>query len=126
MRLAAVPPVDHKRLLKEPLPHIPAGAKLLRSEANRGQEGIKVTCVFGILHSCQQFVQASRSRSLSHLFDEFMNVPDILLQCMFDILTMGPIAISKMRLQKLQAWRKIRLELEGAEKAMHASWSVVP
>ena len=57
IRLAAVPPVDHKRLLKEPLLHIPAGAKLLRSEANKGQ----FTCVFGIFHSCQQFVQASRS-----------------------------------------------------------------
>ena len=117
LMLPEVPPVNNKRLLQTPLLHIPAGAKLLRSEANRGRDGDNVMCVFGIFHSCQQFVQASRS--LTHPFDEFMNVPDALLQCMFDLLTLGPVAISKMRLQKLQTWRQMRLELESEEKTLH-------
>ena len=60
-------------------------------------------------------------KSLSHPFDDFMNVPDVLLDCMFDALTMGPVAISKLRLQKLVAWRQSRLTLEAGEKALHDS-----
>jgi hypothetical protein len=116
--LDAVPPVGPKRIIQSPIQHIPAGAKLLRSEAKRGSDGKnRVMCVFGIFHSCQQFVQASRN--LAHPFDVFMNVPDVLLECMFDILTMGPVDISKLRLQKLIEWKQIRSELEGDERALH-------
>ena len=115
--LDAVPPVSHKRTIMSPILHIPAGAKLLLTEAKRGNN--KVLCFFGIFHSCQQFVQACKS--LSHPFDDFMNVPDVLLDCMFDALTMGPVAISKLRLQKLVAWRQSRLTLEAGEKALHDS-----
>jgi hypothetical protein len=116
--LDAVPPVGPKRIIQSPIQNIPAGAKLLRSEAKRGSDGKnRVMCVFGIFHSCQQFVQASRN--LAHPFDVFMNVPDVLLECMFDILTMGPVDISKLRLQKLIEWKQIRSELEGDERALH-------
>ena len=112
--LDKVPAVNHKRVIQSPVLHIPAGTKLLRTEAKRGQ----VLCVFGIFHSYQQFVQASRN--LLHPFDEFMNVPDILLKCMFDILSMGPVGIAKARLQKILEWKRKRCELESEEKALHA------
>eukprot|EP00435_Cladocopium_sp_Y103_P071504 s1184_g37.t1 len=114
--LPQVPPVNNKRLITSPVLHIPAGAKLLRTEAKRGKDG-QVMCVFGIFRSCQQFVHAAQC--LSHPFDDFLNVPDILLKCMFDILTMGPVGISKYRIQKLLTWRDMRVELEQKERELH-------
>ena len=112
--LECVPKVDQKRLLTAPVKHVPAGAKLLRTEAKRGG----VLCVFGIFHSMQQFVQISKS--LLHPFDEFMNVPDILLICMYNILTMGPVQISKLRLKKILEWKRLGQSLEQSEKELHS------
>ena len=50
-----------------------------------------------------------------------MSLPDILLQCMFDTLTMGPVGIAKLRLNTLKTWRKRRDELEQAEAEVHSS-----
>lgn len=60
------------------------------------------------------------SKCLSHPFDEYMNVPDILLECMFEVLTKGPVEITKHRLQKLVERRRVRAELECSERALHA------
>eukprot|EP00435_Cladocopium_sp_Y103_P004644 s2855_g1.t1 len=111
--LPNLPSVNGKKLLTQPLFDIPAGSKLLRSEAKQGS----YLCVFGIFHSIQQFVMASQQ--LLHPFDSFVNLPDILLQCMFDVLTLGPIEIAKLRLSKIQSWRRRREELEKAEREVH-------
>ena len=108
-----MPAVDSKRLLTAPLQHIPKGAKLLRTEAKRGG----VFCIFGIFHSMQQFVQISRN--LKHPFDEFVNVPDILLICMYKILTMGPVQVSKHRLDTILKWKQLRQSLKGQEAKLH-------
>lgn len=80
-----MPKLDNKKRLLQPLKQVPAGAKLLRSEAKGGGW----LCVCGILRTMEQFVEASRA--LSHPFDTFLQVPDRLLICIFEILVMGPL-----------------------------------
>ena len=92
---------------------IPAGAKLLRTEAKQGS----FLCVFGVYHTTQQFVW--ECRQLQHPFDEFMNLPDILLECVYKVLIMGPIDVAKFRLSKIQKWRQIRDELANTEAELH-------
>ena len=111
--LDVVPKVNQKRLLTHPVKHVPAGAKLLRTEAKRGG----VLCIFGIFHSMQQFVGISKS--LLHPFDEFVNVPDILLTCMFNILRLGPVQICKSRLKTILEWKRLGQSLEQNEKELH-------
>eukprot|EP00435_Cladocopium_sp_Y103_P026443 s3298_g6.t1 len=48
-----------------------------------------------------------------------MNLPDILLKCMFEIMTIGPVGIAKMRLDKLKQWRQQRDDLSGDEHRLH-------
>eukprot|EP00435_Cladocopium_sp_Y103_P058987 s612_g21.t1 len=111
--LPAVPQVDGKKLLQTSIDRIPAGSKLLRTEAKEGG----ILCVVGMYHSYQQFVHASRL--LLHPFDTFMSLPDILLKCMFEVMTMGPVGIAKLRLDKLKQWRRRREELGSAESELH-------
>ena len=113
--LPTIPPINGKKLTTTDVHGLPAGAKLLRTEAKQG----KFLCVFGIFHSMRQFVEVSKQ--LLHPFDLFMSLPDILLQCMFDTLTMGPVGIAKLRLNTLKTWRKRRDELEQAETEVHSS-----
>ena len=53
--------------------------------------------------------------SVQHPFDDFMHIPDILIECVCDILQMGPIAVSKMRLQTIKELKGLRVELEKDE-----------
>ena len=91
----SVPKVDHKQLLLTPCADIPAKSKLLRTEAKQGA----FLCVFGVCHSPEQFVTVSRS--LKHPFDDLIQVPDLLLQCIFDFSTLGPLEVSKRRIHTL-------------------------
>ena len=74
-------------------------------------------CVFGVYHTVQQFVW--ECRQLQHPFDEFMNLPDILLEYIYKVLVMGPIDFAKFRLGKIQKWRQVRDELGKTEAALH-------
>ena len=67
---------------------IPAGSKLLRSE----KKGEMVLCVFGIFHSCEKFVNISRS--LWHPFDQAAHMLDYL----FEHLTNSPTELVKLRI----------------------------
>ena len=111
--LKEIPPVDRKKHTVDSVLDIPKGAKLLRTEAKVGG----FLCVFGIFHSQQQFVQVSRT--LLHPFDTFSHLPDRLLQCMFKLLTIGPVGVAKIRLEKLQAWRNLRERLSSDERNLH-------
>lgn len=108
--LSHKPAVTRKDTLVNPVGPIPAGSKLLRTEAKGG----KMLCVIGIYRSFQQFVQASRA--LRHPFDDLFHVPDILLKCLADIMTWGPSKVARHRLETLTEWRKLRSELDGDEK----------
>jgi hypothetical protein len=70
-----------------------------------------------VYHTVQQFVW--ECRQLQHPFDEFMNLPDILLECVYKVLVMGPIDVAKFRLAKIQKWRQVRDELGKTEAALH-------
>ena len=59
--------------------------------------------------------------SVQHLCDDFMHIPDILIEseCVCDILRMGPIAVSKMRLQTITELKALRVELDRDEALLH-------
>lgn len=111
--LGRIPNVDGKKRLQVALGDIPAGAKLLRTEAKQGS----FLCVFGVHYTAQQFVW--ECQQLQHPFDEFMNLPDILLECVYKVLVLGPIDVAKFRLAKIQRWRQIRDELAKTEAELH-------
>ena len=108
------PPLTDKKLLTRAWLGVPAGAKLLRTEAKRGE--VKMF-VFGIFRSMQQFV--SVSKQLWHPFDELRNLPDCLTRCLFNCLKMGPVEMTKQRIQTLQLWTQWEKELRKDERALH-------
>ena len=111
----SIPKVDHKQLLLTPFADIPVKSKLLRTEAKQGA----FLCVFGVYHSPEQFVTVSRS--LKHPFDDLIHVPDLLLQCIFDCLTLGPLEVSKRRIHTLLKWKQWAEELKTVEASIHAN-----
>ncbi|CAK8996836.1 Uncharacterized protein SCF082_LOCUS4952 [Durusdinium trenchii] len=111
--LRSVPRVDHKQLLITPCDDVPPKARLLRTEAKQGS----FLCVFGVYHSPEQFVAASRS--LKRPFDDLIHVPDLLLQCVFDFLTLGPLDFSKRRVHTLLKWKQWAEELKAVEESIH-------
>lgn len=120
IHVRTIPPIDHKKKLICAIYDIPAGSKLLRAEAKRGGSGEKFDgflCVFGIFHSMMEFCNIAVS--IQHPFDDFMHIPDILIECVCDTLLMGPIAISKMRLQTIMELKALRLKLEKDEAILH-------
>ena len=91
--LPAVPPLDKGKFLRGTVSNVPQGSRLLRAEEKRGRSGEgKVLCVSGVYHSKEQFV--SVARQIWHPFDELRNVPDRLILCLFELLTLGPVEIA--------------------------------
>ena len=105
--LDKVPPTHHKHLTIFSFDDITGQYKLLRTEEKQGG----VLCVIGIFRSPEQFV--SVSRSLKHPFDDFVHVPDMLLHCVYDILTMGET--SKRRIHTLMQCKRWSIDLEQVE-----------
>ena len=112
--LKKVPPLSNKKLTMTPFDAIPVGAKLLRTEAKAGNMTL---CVFGVFHSKQQFVEVARC--LQHPFDEFVNLPDLLIRCVFEQLTLGHIETARQRLVMLKKMRDWRQELKDDEARLH-------
>ena len=112
--LQKVPPLSNKKLTLTRLESVPAGAKLLRTEAKAGNMTL---CVFGVFHSKQQFVEVAKS--LRHPFDEFVNLPDLLIRCVFEQLTLGHIETARQRLVMLKKMRDWREELKDDEARLH-------
>ena len=112
--LPAVLPLDKGKFLRGTVSNVPQGSRLLRAEEKWGRSGEgKVLCVFGVYHSKEQFV--SVARQIWHPCDELMNVPDRLILCLFELLTLGPVEIAKLRFAKLKKWRLWAAELEKEE-----------
>ena len=108
--LDALPSTDAKRCLCEPCKHVPAGSRLLRTE----KKGEKLLCVFGIFHSCETFV--ALAKTLWHPFDTAAHMPDHLLKCLHEHLTMSPVEIVRLRIQRLKLWTTCATELAIVEK----------
>ena len=112
----AVPALDNKRNLLHAHGPIPAGSRLLRTEANKGRPE-KHLCVFGIYRSSSQFVDSARM--LWHPFDELRNLPDRMIKSLFINLTESPHQLTKWRCQFLQKWSRRAAVLHVAEKELH-------
>ena len=115
--LASIPSLDTKKCLTEDVRDIPVGSKLLRTEAKEG----KILCVFGIFRSMHDFVQVAKS--LKHPFDELMNLPDVLIKCLFDTLNLGMLEITKRRINTLKKWtcwaKELQEEEQNIQKSLH-------
>ena len=111
----SLPALNEKQCLLRQFGHIPAGAKLLRSEDNRG----KILCVFGSYRSMHDFV--TFSRQLWHPFDELQNLPDELSICIFEQLQHSMADLTKKRISLLRRWTQLAHSQIADEKAVHDS-----
>eukprot|EP00435_Cladocopium_sp_Y103_P010138 s2396_g2.t1 len=109
------PHLDGKRCLRSNVNNIPAGSKLLRSEAKGGVDSA-VLCVFGIFHGHEQFVRVARS--LWHPFDELRHLPDLMTRAIFELLSMSKLDNAKRRLDTLKLWRQWADELAMDESVI--------
>ena len=93
------------------------GSKLIRQSAV-GVDGSS-ELVFGIPWSPKEFcAQASTAK---HPFQMQAPLPDPLLKVIFQLVTLGPEAVSKSRLEKLIFWNKVAKDLEPDERKLHES-----
>ena len=110
-----MPPLDSKQCVCQTIRAAPKGSKLLRSE-NRGAGG--VFCVFGVFRKPLEFVKVAKS--LWHPFDTMVQLPDLLLKAIFEQLTLSPLELSKIRLERLSKWRQWSVELQQEEQQARA------
>ena len=104
------PAVDAKRCLVTECGPVPAGARLLRTEADTG----RFKCVFGIYRTKEQFLE--RAKELWRPYDTMILLPDEIVRALFEVLTKEPLDTCKWRLQCIQQWQRWATECESAEK----------
>ena len=78
-----------------------------------GGEKSRFNCTFGIYRTPLSRIQ--EAKKVEHPFDVFHAVPDHLLRVLFDIVTLGPVAIMKMRNERLNKWLTWAAELNVQE-----------
>ena len=117
----SIPSLDCKKCLRHALGDIPAGCKLLRTEANKGNAGDLTLCVFGCYRSMQQFVDVSKQ--LWHPYDELKNLPDPLVRTLFWYLHSAPSDITKQRIGCVTRWRSVGAKLRSMESELHKQMS---
>ena len=106
------PSLDGKKCLNSAFCNVPAGSKLLRTEA-RGDSKLYV---FGVFRSMEEFVLDSRQ--LWHPYDELVNLPDALIKCIFWNLTLSPHELTKWRIDTLRRWSKMAMDLKKEESEL--------
>ena len=111
-----LPPVNDKKVLTAIWQSIPAGSKLLRTEAKRGDF---ILYVFGLFRGMEDFVKVARQ--LWHPFDELRNLPDCMVQCIFRCLKSSPAEMTRRRIQTLRLWSNWEKELRKDELELHRS-----
>ena len=114
LTLKTEPVTDNKSCITSDIGNIPRGSKLLRTEAT---EGGKILCVFGVFRDMSEFVKLSTQ--LFHPFDLLTNLPDVLIRCIFRIVTLGPIESMKQRINTLKKWQGWAKELQQDEDLLH-------
>ena len=108
----SIPSLDCKKCLRHALGDIPAGCKLLRTEANKGNAGDLTLCVFGCYRSMQQFVDVSKQ--LWHPYDELKNLPDPLVRTLFWYLPQCPF-----RHHQTKNWLRDQVEKRWGKTEKH-------
>lgn len=117
---ADVPMLSDKMCLVRPFHSVPVGSKLLRRiQAGGTNQPEETVYTFGIFRSQWQFV--SDAKAVLHPFDTCCALPDHMLIALADILTRGPLAIMKFRLELITKWSSWEKELRASEKALRES-----
>ena len=98
MQVDKLPQVDHKGCLLHHMQGIPAGSKLLRTEAKRGS----TLCVFGVYRSFAEFTHVAQQ--LWHPYDELKNLPGDLIRVLFQHLSQAPDIVTRSRIKILSEW----------------------
>ncbi|CAE7227529.1 unnamed protein product, partial [Symbiodinium natans] len=155
-QVAALPQVDHKRRLLQPLRDAPAGSKLISStsllsevglssasettvqadalvvDSSSSESGDNVSPVgpvdqasacfevsLGVYASPEEFVE--ECLNVEHPFDQLHAAPDVLKQCLFDMLTKGPAWVVDRRAKLLKKWTQWARDLEAEEAGLRKS-----
>ena len=155
-QVAALPQVDHKRRLLQPLRDAPAGSKLISStsllsevglssasettvqadalvvDSSSSESGDTVSPVgpddqasacfevsLGVYASPEEFVE--ECLNVEHPFDQLHAAPDVLKQCLFDMLTKGPAWVVDRRAKLLKKWTQWARDLEAEEAGLRKS-----
>lgn len=113
--LRTIPHVNDKSLVTQAVQHVPAGSKLLRSE----KKGDKFVCIFGIYHTEAEFVKLATA--LWHPFDMAVHMPDSMLKCLYDHLTLSPAELVKKRIRVFSEWTSWAKDLQRDEIALKNS-----
>ena len=114
--LPDTPQLDAKRCLMKDTMLVPSGSKLLRSE-KRGDGSL--LCVFGIYRSPVEFLR--EARNLWHPYDNLAQMPDYLIKCIFEQLTLSPLELSKKRIERLMTWKSWAKELAPRDRELKAA-----
>ena len=114
--LPALPALDSKQSLKQAISSIPAGSKLLRSE-KKGDGSF--LCIFGVYRTPVQFLD--EARKLWHPYDTMAQMPDYLIRCIFEQLTLSPLQLSKLRIERLKLWKSWSEELRPRDRELKAA-----
>ena len=101
-----------------PCHHVPSGSKLIRSEKKGDGSWL---CIFGVYRSFDQFVL--EAQGLLHPFDTLAQLPDYLIKALFEQLTLSPMQLSKIRLERIQKWRDRAKQLSSQEEKLRAGMS---
>eukprot|EP00435_Cladocopium_sp_Y103_P052227 s792_g16.t1 len=59
------------------------------------------------------------AKQLWHPYDELRNLPDALIVSIFKCLQMGPVEMTRQRMQTLKLWHSWEMELRAAESRLH-------
>ena len=113
--------LDSKSCLLHEFDGIPAGSKRLKTTVKRVGEGSDtvVFMLFGIYYKEDEFLNIAKA--LDHPFDIFCDVPDCTLKLIFFMMTSGPVALMKYRLEVVEKWRGWSRQLLGKERELHRS-----
>eukprot|EP00439_Symbiodinium_sp_Y106_P010927 s8701_g1.t1 len=114
------PALDGKQSTRLAISSVPAGSKLLRSE-KKGDGSF--LCIFGVYRTAVQFLD--EARKLWHPYDTMAQMPDYLIRCIFEQLTLSPLQLSKLRIERLKLWKSWSDgPVIGSSRPLCIPWSV--
>eukprot|EP00434_Breviolum_minutum_P016188 symbB.v1.2.014264.t1/scaffold1033.1/size247163/2 len=114
--------LDAKLCLVNAFGGVPAGSKRLKTTVKRvgDSSDTAVFMLFGVYYKEDEFLNIARS--LDRPFDVFCDVPDCTLRLLHFMMTSGPVALMKYRLEVVEKWRGWLRLLLGKERELH--WSL--
>ena len=90
--------------------------RLLRLQLGTGGESNPIV---GVFRSPSEFM--NQAELLMHPADTFLTLPDVLKLALFKVVTLGPLELSKLRLQTILDIKQRAVKLDEQEKLLHSS-----